>query len=268
MNISDEGIRLIKSYEGYCRKLANGDCTAYQSRLGNGKLDIPTIGYGCTEGVHMGMVWTMEQAEDALRREIEKHVEAVNRMVTVEINQNEADSLYSLSYNIGTGEQSTKKGFKNSKVLKYLNAGNKQKAADAFNVYIYAQGSKENGLVSRRARERALFLKPVVQPEEPYMPQTVDAAKTEITKAHVAAAATAGTATAAQFMPNVSDLDKIVSTGQRVRGLTEQAGDLGQWLMHSQATPWALLAILVGVYFIWKEAGIGQTRSMSNDSAN
>ena len=268
MNISDEGVRLIKSFEGYGRKLANGDCTAYQTKLKNGKLDVPTIGWGCTVGVRMGMVWTKEQAEAKLMDEIQKHVDAVNRLITVEVNQNEADACYSLSYNIGTGIGSPNKGFKNSKVLKNLNAGNKQAAADAFNAYVYAQGSKETGLVSRRARERSLFLKPAVQPEEPYMPQTVDAAKTEITKTHVAAAAATATVGAAQVMPSVSDLDKIVSTGQRVKGLTEQAGDLGSWLWHTSITPFAILALLGGLYFIWREVGSGNSGRAQGDNPN
>ena len=56
MKISEDGVRLICSFEGYHKKLSNGDCTAYQTYLGNGKYDIPTIGYGCTSGVKMGDV--------------------------------------------------------------------------------------------------------------------------------------------------------------------------------------------------------------------
>lgn len=74
--------------------------------------------------------------------------------------------------------------------------------------------------------------------------------------------------TAQSFMPSVSDLDKIVSTGQRVRSLTDQAGDLGSWLMHSAATPWAMLVILIGIYFIWRSSGAGTSRSTVNDSSN
>ena len=74
--------------------------------------------------------------------------------------------------------------------------------------------------------------------------------------------------TAVQFVPSVSDLDKIVSTGQRVKGLTEQAGDLGSWLWHTSVTPIAILALLGGLYFIWKSAGAGTSGRAQGDSSN
>ncbi|MGL4558672.1 MAG: glycoside hydrolase family protein, partial [Afipia sp.] len=64
MQLSTEGLRLIKSFEGYHRKLADGRCMAYRCPAG-----VWTIGWGCTEGVREGMVWTVEEAEAGLRRE-------------------------------------------------------------------------------------------------------------------------------------------------------------------------------------------------------
>ena len=176
MNISDEGLRLIKSFEGYHTRLKDGSCTAYQTylgkdRYGRKKYDIPTIGYGCTEGIKMGMVWTEAEAEAGLRREIAKFESAVNRLVTVTINSNEFDSMVSLAYNIGIGN------FQKSTVLKRLNKGDRAGAAQAFHLFNKAQGIVLKGLVSRRAREAAMFLKPVSQPEEPFMPQSVEASR-------------------------------------------------------------------------------------------
>lgn len=63
MNISQAGIDLIKSYEGYHRALPNGDCTTYYCPAG-----VLTIGYGSTnmdggDKFQPGAVWTYEQAD-------------------------------------------------------------------------------------------------------------------------------------------------------------------------------------------------------------
>ena len=260
MNISDEGVRLIKSFEGYHKKLANGDCTAYQTYLGGGKYDVPTLGYGCTVGITMGMIWTEAQATEALMKEVSKHEGYVTQYVTVPMNQNEFDALVSFSYNCGPGNL--------KKLVARLNKGDRTGTAKAFLLYVKAQGRTLPGLVSRRTRESALFQKPVAAPTEPAMPQTVQKTIEPPTAKTVAVAATATTAGATQFMPSVSDLDKIVSTGQRVKGLTEQAGDLGSWLWHTSITPFAILALLGGLYFIWREVGSGNSGRAQGDNPN
>ena len=200
MNLSDEGYRLIRSFEGYHTRLKDGSCTAYQTYLGKDvlgrkKYDIPTIGYGCTKDVEMGMVWTEAEAEAALRREIAKFEEAVNRLVTVSVNQNESDALILFAYNLGEGNLAK------STLLKKLNKGNRAGAAQEFMKWTRAQGVVMPGLVARRTREAALFLKPVEQPSEPFMPQTVQASRAPLPAPVVAAGACAATTTALPFIP-------------------------------------------------------------------
>lgn len=165
MKISNEGIALIKEFEGYHRRLPDGRCAAYQERLNGGKLDIPTIGYGCTEGVTMGMVWTEAEAEAALVRELAKHEAIVARLVTVHITQHQFDALVSFSFNVGKLGSST--------LLKKLNQGDTSGAGEQFMAWTKAGGHEQPGLVRRRSAERALFLKPGAP--EP-MPQSVDEA--------------------------------------------------------------------------------------------
>lgn len=124
MQISDEGLRLIRSFEGYHTRLKDGSCAAYLCPA-----HVPTIGFGCTEGVRLGMVWTAEEAEAALRREIAKFEAAVNRLVTVSINQNEFDAMVSLAYNIGAA------AFERSSVLKRLNKGDRSGAGQVFEMW-------------------------------------------------------------------------------------------------------------------------------------
>jgi lysozyme len=200
MQISDEGLRLIKNFEGYHTRLKDGSCAAYLCPAG-----VPTIGHGVTEGVKIGMVWTAEEAETALRRELAKFEATVARLVTVNINQNERDALISLAYNIGSG------AFQRSSVLWRLNQGDRKGAAKAFEMWTKAtvKGRKVDlpGLVSRRKREAALFLKPVEAPELPAMPQAVVEAK-EVSKPAIAvgAAAVATAAPAVVPLPAVPDV--------------------------------------------------------------
>ena len=260
MSVNDETVRLNKSFEGYHKRLSNGDCTAYQTNLGNGKYDIPTIGYGTTRGVKMGMVLTEAEASKRMMEDLEEAEGYVTRYVTVPINANEKGALTLFCNNCGPGNL--------KKLIAPLNKGDRMGTAKKFPLYVKAQGQTLPGLVSRRAREQALFLKPVEAPLDPGMPQSVQKAAEPPSRSVVAAAATAGTATAVQFVPTVSDLDKIVSTGQRVKGLTEQAGDLGSWLWHTSVTPIAILALLGGLYFIWREVGIGTSGRAQSDSSN
>lgn len=162
MKLSDRGYRKIKAYEGYARRLPDGSCTAYQEKI-NGKLDIATIGYGCTVGVKMGDVWTEAQADAKLREEIAKHERRVVQLVTAEVNQNEFDALVSFDYNTG--------GLAKSTILKRLNAGDKEGAAAAFAAWNKFGGKASKGLTARRASEAALFLEPVGDVAPDYMPQ-------------------------------------------------------------------------------------------------
>ncbi len=241
MNISDEGVRLVCSFEGYHKKLANGDCTAYRTYLGNGKYDIPTIGYGCTVGVKMGDVWTEEKARNELKKELAKHEAYVTQYVTVPINQNEFDALVSFSYNCGPGNL--------KKLIVRLNKGDRTGTAKAFLLYVKAQGQTLPGLVSRRTRESSLFQKPVTAPDEPYMPKSVTKEAEPPSRKTVATVVAAVTGTATQFMPALPDdplgtAENIVSTGQRVKSVAEQGHGLYGWL--SAGVPVSLIAAAAG----------------------
>lgn len=170
MNIGGLGLALIKEFEGYHRALPDGRCTAYQEKI-NGRLDIPTIGWGCTRGVKMGDVWTVEQAEAALLHEISSHVARVVRLVTVDLNQNQFDALVSFDYNTGG---LTLKGVKPSGVLAAVNSGNFDNVANKLAQWNKFKGAVVSGLVRRRTAEIALFMKPVDPVAPDFMPQEPD----------------------------------------------------------------------------------------------
>ncbi len=252
MKISDEGLRLIKSFEGYHTRLKDGSCAAYLCPAG-----VATIGYGCTEGVKLGMVWTAEQAEAALRREIVKFEAAVSRSVTVEINQNEYDSMVSLAYNIGAA------AFQRSSVLRRLNKGDRAGAAKAFHLWNKGDGRVLPGLVSRRMREAALFLKPVEKPEEPFMPQTVTASAEPAKPATVATAAGAAAVVATQTLPGLPipsvppEIADSVANVSIWKDVGEQVWALKDWAVSQPLLAGALSVSITGFY-LWSKKRAAQ----------
>lgn len=184
MNLSDKGLALILSFEGKHRALGDGRYIAYRCPAG-----VWTIHAGVTEGVRDGMICTEAEGEAMFRRELAKFESAVTRLVTVEINQHQFDSLVSFAYNVGEG------ALAKSSLLKKLNAGDYDGAAQAFALYNKARnGGRDKplvvmaGLTRRRAAETALFLRPVEAPAVPDMPQKVEAPPPVTTKeAHLEA---------------------------------------------------------------------------------
>ena len=73
--------------------------------------------------------------------------------VLVPLNDNQLAACTSLAYNIGLA------AFRGSTLLRKLNDGDYQGAADQFPVWNKAGGRVVQGLVNRRAAERDLFLK-------------------------------------------------------------------------------------------------------------
>ncbi|MGE7139156.1 lysozyme [Luteibacter sp. NPDC031894] len=114
-----------------------------------------TIGYGSTHGVTKGMTITPDEASARLVEDMTEAADAVNRLVTVKLNQNQFDALCSLAFNIGQAN------FRGSTLLKLLNQGDFAGAAKEFDRWVYAAKKKLPGLVARRKLERDLFERPV-----------------------------------------------------------------------------------------------------------
>ena len=156
MNVNDAGLALIKEREGYLLALPDGRCTTYYCPAG--KL---TIGWGCTEGIKPGDIWTKDQAEAALRRELAKHEAAVMRLVSVNLNENQFSALVSFSYNVGSDN------LQKSTLLKKLNKGDYPGAQKEFvnwnKATVDGHLVELRGLSIRRAQEAALFATPTAE---------------------------------------------------------------------------------------------------------
>ncbi|ENW93323.1 hypothetical protein F904_01447 [Acinetobacter dispersus] len=116
-----------------------------------------TIGFGTTvypdgNRVKPDDKCNESQAKAYFAHDLNRFEQAINGSVTVPLSQNQFDALVSLTYNIGEN------AFKSSTLLKMLNVGNYQGAADQFLVWNKSNGQVLNGLVRRRKAERELFL--------------------------------------------------------------------------------------------------------------
>ena len=139
-----------------------------------------TIGWGETDGVHPGDTCTKLQADAWLLEDLQGRVQEVQAMCTAPTSPNELGALTSLAYNIGVA------GLRKSTVLRCHNAGTKQAAARAFDLWNKAKDPSTGqlrelaGLTARRKREAALYLKPAPGQRVEPMPQAVEAESSPI----------------------------------------------------------------------------------------
>ena len=113
------------------------------------KGDVPTIGFGTTEGVKMGDTITPQAAVSRALSDVSKFEGALKRCVKVPLTQGEYDAYLSLSYNIGSG------AFCGSTLVRKLNAGDYAGACEQVLVWDKAGGRQVAGLTARRKREYA-----------------------------------------------------------------------------------------------------------------
>ena len=140
MKISENGINLIKSFEG-CR------LTAYKAVPTEKYYTIGVGHYG--EDVKQNMVISKAQADRYLVQDLEKFEKYVEYYAgKLNINQNQFDSLTSFCYNCGAGN-----------LKKLVDGRTISQIADAMLKFNHAGGKVLAGLTRRRKAERELFIK-------------------------------------------------------------------------------------------------------------
>lgn len=222
MRTSRQGVEAIKRHERLM-------LTAYLCPAGK-----PTIGYGSTKGVKMGMTITAAEAEARLISDLAGAEHAVDSAVTVAVSQQQFDALVSLAFNIGAG------AFATSTLVKRLNEGKYHDAAAQFDRWVHAKKKKLPGLVKRRAAEKALFLDGTKRPEMKPL------AKSRTMNGSVALAATGGSAVAVGAVQQIADAAPAVSV-------------VGQVAQTAQEHPSGLL-IAFGILVILAAAFIAYAR--------
>ena len=142
MQLGPKGRALIQSFE----KLS---LVAYPDNGG-----VPTIGWGHTGAeVRLGQTCTPEQAQKWFDGDVTWAVKGVLRTVDVPLTQNQFDALVSFTFNVGVGNEA------HSSLVRLINQRHPA-AADEFGRWVHINGQVSDGLVRRRAAERALFVAP------------------------------------------------------------------------------------------------------------
>lgn len=141
MKISENGLNLIKSFEGF---------------RGRKYLDVGskwTIGYGhlIKAGENFDNGITIAAATNLLDVDLDIAENAVNKLTKVVLTQGEFDALVSLVYNWGTGN------FQRSEGLQKLNEGDYEGAWDEFEEVVRVNGRVIMGLVRRRDAEENVW---------------------------------------------------------------------------------------------------------------
>ena len=145
MKVPDEGLSLIKRFEGF-RGLA------YRCPSG-----VWTIGYGHTSqagppAVAPGMLMSEPTAEKILRSDVEAFAQGVTAELRRDIDDAQFSALVSFAYNVGLG------ACRSSSVLKAVNAGDFEAVPRRLGLWVKGGGKVLPGLVKRRAAEAALFM--------------------------------------------------------------------------------------------------------------
>jgi lysozyme len=136
MKTSEQGLSLLGEREG--RRLE-----AYQDTVG-----VWTIGDGHTgPDVYEGLVWTGEQANAALAKDVKLCEDTVNMYCVQRLRQHQFDALVSFIYNVGAS------AFRRSTLLRKLNQGDFEGAAMQFDRWHIP-----SEITSRRNGERDQFL--------------------------------------------------------------------------------------------------------------
>ena len=145
LTISDEGISLIKRYEGY-------KTTPYRCPAG-----LYTVGYGHVigNGLQLPDEWnrtfSLGEIDELLRTDLARFERGVLHYCTVYLTQSQFDSLVSFSFNLGLGV------LQRSTLRQKLNRGDYDGASKEFLRYTRAGGKVLKGLVRRRQAEYNLF---------------------------------------------------------------------------------------------------------------
>ena len=146
MQISEEGLSLIKKFEG-CPVDQDGNCYAYQDVVG-----VWTIGFGRTKDVKEGDKMTKEEAIYLLQEEMMEYEGYINDLVEVPLEQNQFDALVSWVYNLGSGN------LQSSTMLRVLNEGKYEEVPAQIRRWNKAGGEVYEGLVKRRESEAVMFM--------------------------------------------------------------------------------------------------------------
>ncbi|OFE11395.1 hypothetical protein PHACT_12625 [Pseudohongiella acticola] len=115
---------------------------------------IPTACFGHTETASLGTQRDLAGCENLLINDVRERQTIVLKYAKVPLNDNQLAALTSFVYNVGEG------AYRDSTLLKKLNAGDYEGACKELSRWVFADGQKLRGLERRRAQEMKLCLSP------------------------------------------------------------------------------------------------------------
>jgi len=141
MKLSAEGLDLIKRFEGF------------RSRQYTDVAGFPTIGYGHRVAPHESFPDGVNepQASTILASDVAEAERTVCRLVKVALTQGQFDALVDFCFNLGAGRLA------GSTLLRALNAGRYDPAAEQLLLWDLAGGEVNLGLKARREAELRLW---------------------------------------------------------------------------------------------------------------
>jgi len=155
MKMSSNGKHLLAKWEGVEKKVykdsAGLDTIGVGHLITKSELASKSINLNGEEVAYANGL-NDQQIMDLLEKDLVRFNEAVEKYVTVTLNQNQFDALVSFSFNVGVGN------FKSSTLLKILNKGDYDGVPAQFRRWNKAGGRVVEGLKNRREKEIKLWL--------------------------------------------------------------------------------------------------------------
>ncbi len=158
MQVGQSGKKLFQEWEGLelneyldsggAPTIGVGHLMTRSERM-SGKIMINGKGVVYRNGLSVQQCW------DLLDQDLDFAEASVNSMVKVSLNQNQFDALVSFIFNVGES------AFRNSTLLKVLNAGHFDQVPAQLRRWIRDNGKVVKGLVNRREKEIALWNRPI-----------------------------------------------------------------------------------------------------------
>jgi lysozyme len=160
--VNDAALDLICEFEGFVPNWYPDPAHGWK---------VPTCCYGHTDAAGepkyantKNKTFTRAEGKAILERDLVQYANAVRAAVKVPLNPNQFGALTSFTYNLGAAN------LRKSTLVKKLNAGDYEGAANEFKRWNRAGGKVLAGLTRRRAAEAALFRSSAIPAPTPETP--------------------------------------------------------------------------------------------------
>ena len=141
--LSPDGLAFIQHFEGFSsvcyRDVAGYETIGYGHLLKPGETEKYTNGIGVTDALGL------------LRQDVSIAEQAIIRLITIELTQNQFDALVSFTFNLGSAV------LQRSTLRRVVNRGDHADVPHQLMRYVWAGGRKLSSLLDRRKAEAKLY---------------------------------------------------------------------------------------------------------------